>query len=253
VSAGTGARPASLPAVERGQDRREQREAERDPERPREQPDQREHDAARDERPDEPAERSVEHGGADGQPDHRERQQPLERRDRPGRPLRLGRRQRLAVDRAQHGVDSRLDPAREVARPEPGYDPLVDDAVGERVGERAFQPVADLDPQRAIILRDEQQGAVVDPLAPELPRAGHADPVLLDRLRLRRGHDEHRDLRALALLEDLELRLERRTRPRSERPGQVGDPRRERRDGLSRLGPRARRRADYCERDERAQ
>ena len=50
------------------------------------------------------------------------------------------------------------------------------------IGQRAFQAVAHLDAQRAIVLGDQQQRAVVGLRAPELPGLGHADRVLLDGL-----------------------------------------------------------------------
>ena len=48
-------------------------------------------------------------------------------------------------------------------------DVLVDDALGGDVGERAFEAVADLDAQRAVVLGDDEQRAVVDLLAADLP------------------------------------------------------------------------------------
>ena len=100
-------------------------------------------------------------------------------------------------------------PPAEIAFAEPRRDRLVDDAVADEVGERALEAVTDLDAQRAVLHRDEQQCAVVRLLAAELPGVDDADRVLLDLLGLRRRHDQHRDLRALPRLECSELRLER--------------------------------------------
>ena len=112
-------------------------------------------------------------------------------------PVLLRRRQRLAVDDADHAVDARRDAAGEVALAEARRDRLVDDAVGDEVRERALEPAADLDAKRAVVLRDEQQRAVVRLLAAELPRVDDADRVLLDRLGLRGRHDQHGDLAPL--------------------------------------------------------
>ena len=54
-------------------------------------------------------------------------------------------------------------------------DRLGDDAPRRRVGQHAFEAVADLDAQLAVVLGDDQQRAVVLALAADLPRLGHAD------------------------------------------------------------------------------
>ena len=51
---------------------------------------------------------------------------------------------------------------------------FVDDALGGDVGQRAFEAVADLDAQLAIVLGDHQHRTVVDLLAADLP--GFRDP-----------------------------------------------------------------------------
>ena len=68
-------------------------------------------------------------------------------------------------------------------------------------GSAPSKPVAHLDAHAPVVLRDEQDRAVVDALAAELPRVRDADAVLLDFLGLRRRHDEHGDLAALLGLE----------------------------------------------------
>ena len=71
------------------------------------------------------------------------------------------------------------------------------------------RPYADFDAHVPIVFRDDHEHAVVDLLAAELPCIEHARRVLLDRLGRRRRHDQHGDLRALALFERGELRFER--------------------------------------------
>ena len=88
--------------------------------------------------------------------------------------------------------------AGEIAGLEFRRDDFVDDAPRGGVGERAFEAVADLDAQMAVVLGDDEQRAVVDLLAPDLPGFGDADRELLDGLLARRRHDQHRDLAALA-------------------------------------------------------
>ena len=107
-------------------------------------------------------------------------------------------------------LDAGGNSAGEIAGPEFRRDDLVDDALGGDVGERAFEAVADLDAQLAVVLGDDQQRAVVDLLAPDLPGLRDPDRILLDRLGLGGRHDQHRDLAALPRLEGLERLRQRR-------------------------------------------
>ena len=102
----------------------------------------------------------------------------------------------------------------------------------------ALEAVADLDAQLAVVLGDDEQRAVVLALAADLPRVGDADRVRLDRLGLRRRHDQHRELVAGLLLPRRELRVERLRVRRRQRAGEVGDARVQRRHRVSR-GPLA--------------
>ena len=108
------------------------------------------------------------------------------------------------IKRVEPGVQA----ARVVVLIEPRHDGLGDDALRERVGNRAFEPVADLDAQAAIVVRDDEHDAVVDAAAADAPLLGHAQRVFLDRLGRRRRHEQHGDLAALARLECRELVLE---------------------------------------------
>ncbi len=110
-----------------------------------------------------------------------------------------------------------------------GHDVLVDDPVGDGVRERPFEAVTDFDPHLPVLQSDQEQRAVVDTLAAQLPRLRHPERVLLDRLRLGSGDDEHGDLAALRLFESAELGFERSDLVRRQRPGEVGDRRSQRR------------------------
>ena len=99
----------------------------------------------------------------------------------------------------------------------------------ERVGERAFEAVLHFDAQRAIVLGDDQDRAVVDSLAADLPGFGEPHAELRDVFGLGRRQDQHRDLRALARLERGELFFERRLLRGGERAREIGDARLERR------------------------
>src|SRR5262249_52815494 len=91
-----------------------------------------------------------------------------------------------------------------------------------------------------VVLRDDEDDAVVGPLASDLPRLGHPDRVLVDRLRSGRRDDEHRDLATLARLEVRESTFEIGDLLRAERASEVGDPGLQRRDGGEVLARRER-------------
>ena len=114
---------------------------------------------------------------------------------------RLRRRQLLAVDHPDHAVDAGGNAAGKIAGLEFRRDVLVDDALGGGVGERALEPVADLDAKVTIVLGNDQQRAVVDLLAPDLPGFGDPDRELLDGFLIGGRHDQHRDLAALPRLQ----------------------------------------------------
>jgi hypothetical protein len=77
------------------------------------------------------------------------------------------RRQRLAAaNRLLDRPDAGVDAAREVALAEARHHQLVDDALAGDVGELALQAVADFEPQGALVARDQEDDAVVDPLRP---------------------------------------------------------------------------------------
>ena len=101
-------------------------------------------------------------------------------------------------------------PRRVVAVVEPRHDALGDHALRERVRHGALEPVADLDPQLAVVFRDHEHDAVVGLAAADLPRLGDAQRIGLDRFGRRRRHQQHGELRAFARLERRELLLERR-------------------------------------------
>ena len=76
-----------------------------------------------------------------------------------------------------------------------------------------------------IVLRDDQDRAIVDPLAAELPCLRDANAELLDVLGLRARHDQHGDLAALLCLEIGKLGLDARDRAAGQRSGQIDDSR----------------------------
>jgi hypothetical protein len=120
----------------------------------------------------------------------------------------LHRRQRLALDRLQDGIDARLDARGEVAVAKSRRHALADDASRGDVGERALHAAAGLDADLALLLGDHEEHAVVDALAAQLPSVGHAQREVLDRLGAEGRHHEHRHLRALGLLEGAQLLLD---------------------------------------------
>ena len=142
-----------------------------------------------------------------------ERQDEKHREHLEGFTLRPGLRfrrcgQRLPVDHAHHAVDPRVDADIELAFPEARHDDVADDALRRGVIEDALKAVADLDAQRAVILGDHENGAVVDLLAADFPLLGDAQRELLDWLRCGGRDQEHGKLAAFPRLEFLQRALQ---------------------------------------------
>ncbi len=149
---------------------------------------------------------------------------------------RLGLRQLLAIGDPHHLVDPGSNAAAEIAGLEFRCDVLVDDALGRDVGERAFEAVTDLDAQAAVVLGDDEQRAVVDLLAADLPGLRDAKRILLDGLAVGRRHDQHRDLAALSGLQVLQRLRQRGDVASRERAGLIDDASRQRRHRDERQG-----------------
>ena len=135
------------------------------------------------------------------------------------------------LDQRDQTVDAGLDAASEVAFLKEGDDLFADDPAGLHVGDGAFQPVADFDAQRTVILRNHQQHAVIDTLAAQLPLLESTHRVVLDAVLASGGNQQYGDLRALALLQAGELAFQLRALPGIEGLGEVGDAGAERRNG----------------------
>ena len=105
-----------------------------------------------------------------------------------------------AIQHLDDVVDAARHAAGEVVRLEARRDRVLDDVFGDRVGQRAFQPVADLDADLALVRRMQQQHAVVLAALAELPAAEQSVGVVLDRIAVQRLHRRDDDLvRGLAL------------------------------------------------------
>ena len=133
------------------------------------------------------------------------------------------RRQLLSIDQADHPVDAGRDATGEIAGLEFRRDVLIDDAVGNDIAQHALEPVADLDAQMPVILGDDEQRAIVDLLAPDLPGLGNADRELLDGFLARGRHDQDRDLAALARFQILQPIIQRGDVGCRQRSGLVDD------------------------------
>src|SRR5262249_56097889 len=93
-----------------------------------------------------------------------------------------------------------IEPAIKIAGSKLRSDHITDYAVGDGIRQCPFESVAHLDANSAIVLRHQQQCAVVDFFAAELPLVDYADGILLDLLRMCGRNDQHRDLATLARL-----------------------------------------------------
>jgi len=114
----------------------------------------------------------------------------------------------LAASGGHDRVDGRLDPARVVPGSEPGHHDVGDDLIGRRVGQRAFEAVADLEADLAVLDEDEKDDTVVELLPPHAPALRGADREVLERRRGQLRKDRHHDLVGRLLVEGLQLGLQ---------------------------------------------
>ena len=112
---------------------------------------------------------------ADDGEDEKEREQARKARNVLRRRAADRFRQGLSLDHAHHPIERRGDAAMEVAAAELGHDVLVDDPVGDGVRERTLEAITDFDPHLPVLQGDQEQRAVVDTLATQLPGLRHAE------------------------------------------------------------------------------
>ena len=215
--------PPTTETAEQHQDEREDADADGEAEDADQDPGQETEQAARRERAADPSEHAPQRRAASHREHEQERQHLEQARHALRRRARLRLGQGLALDDPQHAIDAGGDSAGEVAATELRDDVFLDDPVRGRVGQCALEAVTHLDPHPPILQCDQQDRAVIDAAATDLPGLGDADRVLLDFLGLRRRDDQHGDLAALRALERPQLRVERRGLVRRERSGKIGD------------------------------
>ncbi len=103
-----------------------------------------------------------------------------------------------------------------------GYD-FVNYPVRGGIIQYAFQAIAHLDAQGAIIMCYEQQRTIVDTFAPKFPHIDHAYAELLYGFRLGGGNDQHCYLRTLLRFKGCHARIQRLDLLRIQRAGEICD------------------------------
>jgi hypothetical protein len=142
---------------------------------------------------------------------------------RSGAPLPLGGRGRLAAEDPLERAGHRDDAAGVVPGGEAGLDGRRQDAARDRVRDLVLQAVPDLEAHLPVVQEGEEDHAVVEPLAPDLPRLGAAHREVLERLALERGHEDRDHLVAGALLDGRQAGIGVGERRRSDHAGEVGE------------------------------
>ena len=165
--------------------------------------------------------------------------------------MRLG--QRFAISHLDYAFDAECDAARIIASPKCRHNGLIDDAIRDEIRQCPLEAAANFDAYPSILDSNEQQGAIVDTLTPELPGIDYSDRVLLDFFGCDGRDCQHGDLHALTSLERGEHRLELGLLLRREHSGLIGHPSGERGNRLDfTLGP-CRRPAGNCREHARQQ
>ena len=136
-----------------------------------EQPGQETDDAAGRQRAADATEHAPENRAADQRENEQERQQREEARHVLRGRTQFRRGQWLAFDHAHDAIDARIDAAVIIAALELRHDVLLDDAIRRGIRQRALDAVTHLDAHATIVQRDDDDRAVVDPLAAEAPLA----------------------------------------------------------------------------------
>ncbi|KAG1184296.1 hypothetical protein G6F35_015133 [Rhizopus arrhizus] len=113
-----------------------------------------------------------EEAGQQRQGNHRIRAAPVRRQHVACRRV-FPARQRLAINQRDHDLRSIQQPLVEVALAEARHDRLVDDACGIGIGNRTFQAIAGLEAHAAVLHGHQQQHAIIDTGAAQLPLLEH--------------------------------------------------------------------------------
>src|SRR5207247_8008498 len=95
---------------------------------------------------------------------------------------------------------------------------------GDRIRDHRLEPVADLDAKLPLLQKREQDDAVVDALAADLPALGEPDRDVLEALAFERGKDRDDHLRARRALALRQLLLEPRAIGGRQDAGVIVDP-----------------------------
>ena len=102
-----------------------------------------------------------------------------------------------------------FNPPAKIPSQEFRRDESVHDTVRDRIRKHALEAATHFDAHLAVVLRHQDEHAIVDALAAELPLVDDADRILLEGFVAGRGHDQHRDLTSLRLLECRKLVVKR--------------------------------------------
>ena len=84
------------------------------------------------------------------------------------------------------------------------HDDVIGDAIGVEIRDGTLETAPHFQTYRAVLQGDDEDGAIIDALAPRQPLARETNAVLLDLFRRRGLNHQHRQLRALALLQIFE-------------------------------------------------
>src|SRR5204862_878188 len=110
------------------------------------------------------------------------------------------RRSRTTADAREHGVHRGVETGGVALLTEARCDDVADDRRGDGVGDHRLETVADLDPQLPLLQKDDEEDAVAEALAADLPPLFEPDGDVLDAVALERGKDRHEHLDAAPAL-----------------------------------------------------
>jgi hypothetical protein len=115
-----------------------------------------------------------------------------------------GRELATSLELLDQRVYSGVDASRIIAGAKTRRDLVLDDQAGQCIGDDRLEPVTDLDPDFALVRRNQQNNAVIGPFLSDSPRPAQAVPIVLDRIALQVRHRHNHELSAAGLLQGLE-------------------------------------------------
>ena len=133
-------------------------------------------------------------------------------------------RQRLSRYHSHHSLNTRINASGKIAPLEFRDNYFIDDTFGHGVRQRAFQAITYFYAHCPVLLRNYQQGAIINTLSTKLPGVNDANRILFNGFRLSRRNDQHCNLNAFLHLKRRQFLFQLCGLTRGKRSRKIGNP-----------------------------